>query len=255
VALVQLADEVELLALRVLRGEFALEVGDDLVRRSTGAEGGVGALVEGREEGRSAGVGAAAEGDEAREILAFGTQTVEDPGAEGRLGEDRRAGVHQLGGRAVGRDTLVQRADDAHVVGHALELREDLGDLEAGLTGLLELERSREEDAVHAGGRHVGELLHLRLRIEGVEVRGSAAREDVDDVLRLGGERSLARLEVGHHFGLGVADEVVGDHGAESERAHAEAGLAQELAARVRGGDVISAPWSPTTSSATPRPK
>ena len=46
VALIQLAHEVELLALRVLRGEFALQIRDNLVRRSAGTERGVGTLVE-----------------------------------------------------------------------------------------------------------------------------------------------------------------------------------------------------------------
>ena len=240
-ALIELVDEVELLALRILRGEFALEVGDDLVRRGTRTERGVGTLEEGRQEGRSAGVRAATQRDEAGEILAFGTESVEGPSAEGGLREDRRTGVHELGRRAVGRDALVQRADNAQLVGHALELREDFGNLEARLAGLLELEGRREEDAVHAGGRHVGEFLHLRLRVKGIEVRGSAAREDVDDVLGLGGERSLARLQVGHRFGLGVADQVISNHGAEGQRAHAETGLAQELAAGVGGRHVVAA--------------
>ena len=139
------------------------------------------------------------------------------------------------------RQILVKRTDHAHFIGDALELREDFADLEAGLAGLLEFEGSREEDAVHARGGHVSELLHLRLRIESIEVRGRTAGEDMDDVLGLGGERRLAGLQVGHDLGVSVGDHVVGDHGAEGERAHAQTGLAQELAAGVGGRHIIAA--------------
>ena len=149
--------------------------------------------------------------------------------------------MHQLGGRTVSREILVHRADDAHFVGDALKLREDFADFEAGLTGLLELEGRREEYSAISCDRHLSEFLHLRLRIESVEVGGSTTGEDMDDVLRLGGERSLARLEVGHHFGVRVGDDAVGSHGTESEGTHTETGLAQELAAGVGGGEVISA--------------
>ena len=149
--------------------------------------------------------------------------------------------MHQLGGWTVGRDTLVHGANDAHLIRNTLELREDFADLEAGLTGLLEFERAGEEHAVHASGGHVRELLHLWLRVKRIEVRRGTAGKDVDDVLGLGGQGSLARLEIRHHFGVGVGDHVVRDHSTESERAHTETGLAQKLATGVGGWDVISA--------------
>ena len=231
VAAIELGHEVELLALSFFGRELALEVSDYLIGRSAWTEGGLRTLEDAGEEGRLTTIGPTTEADETREVLAFGAEAVEDPRAQARLGENRGASMHQLSGWTVGREVGVQGADDAHFVGLLLKLREDFRDLEAGLAALLELERRREEDATTATLGLLSVGLHARLVVEGVEVRRRTTREDVDDVLSLGRQRSLARLERGGDLGVRWINHVIGDHGAEGDGAHAHTGLAKEVAA------------------------
>ena len=231
VAAIELGHEVELLALGFFGRELALEVSDHLVGRSARTEGGLRTLEDTGQEGRLAAISTTPEADEAGEILAFGTESVQDPGTKAGLGENRRTGMHQFGGWTVGRDVGVHRTDDAHFVRLLLELRENFRNLEAGLTALLELEGRREEHATAAALRLLSVGLHAWLVVKGVEVRRGATSEDVNHVLGLGRQRSLTGLERCSDLGVRWINHVIGDHGAEGDGAHAHTGLAKEVAA------------------------
>ena len=114
-----------MLALSFFGREVTLQVGDHLIGGSTWTEGGLRTLEDGRQERRLTTFRATTQAYEAREILALSAQTVEHPRTQGRLLQNRRARVHQLGRRTVGRQIGVQRTDNTHVVRLLLELGED----------------------------------------------------------------------------------------------------------------------------------
>src|SRR2546426_12665658 len=93
-------------------------------------------------------------------------------------------------------DVRVQRADDAEVVGDALQMRKELADNQAGLAARAELERRAEQRQrlgfmrAQAKGRDglAVALLQLRLRIKRVEVRKALGEEQQQQLFGLGGE-------------------------------------------------------------------
>ena len=104
--LVYLEQEIELLALVTARGEFALNVFDDVLNlRVVGIH--EGALEGARKEGvgKISGIGraAGAHGDKARQVLVFRAQPVKHPAADGRPYLLHLTGVLHVGGRAMRR--------------------------------------------------------------------------------------------------------------------------------------------------------
>src|SRR5436190_22716153 len=100
------------------------------------------------------------------------------------------------------------RADDGDVVNVLAEQRENFADLDARLARFLEAERRGEARAAHVAGQGFAvELVERRLRVPGVDMRGCAAGEDVDDAPGLRREVWLPRRKrrVGIRGGCGEA--------------------------------------------------
>ena len=134
--------------------------------------------------------------DEARQVVAVAAQAVREPRAHRRPAGDRRAGVHERVGRIVIDGLGVQRADDAHLVGHLAELGKDGGDLLARLAAPLERVLRRQAGELLAlqlrdrlalgerlGHRLAVHLGQLRLVVERLQVRRPAGHVEIDDAL------------------------------------------------------------------------
>jgi hypothetical protein len=94
----------------------------------------------------------------------------------------------------------VHGADDRHVVDVLGGVLKDLADLDAAFAVLLELVGAGEGGAGLALRRQVGHRqflagvgLQRRLRVERVDVRGTAIHEEMDDVLRFAWEMRRLR--------------------------------------------------------------
>ncbi len=126
-------------------------------------------------------------------------------------------------------------------------LRQELGEVHAGLAMLGEFEGRADAEEVLLAAGHAGDALafadavgqvlaghfgELRLGIEEVEVRGRAGHEEVDDPLRLG--REMEALERAGDGGAGAGFEAEGaraEQGAKGDGAEAGAAFLQEGAA------------------------
>ena len=164
------------------------------------------------------------EHDKTRQVLIHRAEAIRGPGTEAGPAGHLVAGLHGADRRLVVDRFGVQRAHPADVIGHLAEVRQQVGiHPHAALAALLEAELRRRdrEPRLAAGHRRqplaladaVGQilvvpLLHLRLVIEQVHLRGTADHVQVDDALRL-------RRKVGGHLA------------GSGERAPAE-GLAQQ---------------------------
>ena len=194
--------------LALLRGADALRVVD--VRHRIAERADLHALkLAGQDAGRPLARGnrlhaAAAAGrdhdHEARQVLRLRSEAVEQPRAEARPARQDRPVVHDLVRRVVVDLLAVHRADDAQLVGHAADVREDLRHLLPGLAVPLERELRREahqllalqlrqllplrERLRHRLAVHRGQL---RLVVERLEVRRPAGLVQEDDALGLRG--------------------------------------------------------------------
>ena len=133
---VERLQQVQLLALHRFVDQAVGQIADaGLVdRRALLAD--AGGLVRGREEGvgvilRAAQVARRADGDEAGQVLIFGAQAVEQPGADAGASEAELAGVQHEARLRVVRHVGVHAVDKAHVVGMLGDFREQLGDVDA----------------------------------------------------------------------------------------------------------------------------
>ena len=77
------------------------------------------------------------EDDKARQVVRLRAQAVKQPRAHARPALDDGAGVHEGVGRVVVDLLGVHRADDAQVVGHAGDVREQVGNFLPGLAVFL----------------------------------------------------------------------------------------------------------------------
>ncbi len=206
---VQFAEEVELAALDGGVGVGAADVLDQFVDltelgvdegplEDAGQEAGLPVL--GILDGHAAG----AHGDEAGEVLVFGAETVEDPGAEAGAGLDAVAAVHEHEGRLVVGDLGDHGPDDGDVVGMGGGLVEQFADFEAAAAAGVEGEGGGEGDAgfafgaeVFGGERFAGVAGEGGFGVEGVDVGGAAVEEEVDDAFGFGGEVGWAGDEGG----------------------------------------------------------
>jgi len=141
--------------------------------------------------------------EEAGQVLVFAAQPVAEPragaGAAGLLGTG-----HDVGRCGVVIDRLgVERFDDRDVVHDASHVWKQFAHPRAALAVLIEFEDWRGAGERSLAGGHAGdslaisnvrrelgavELLEGRLVVEQIDVRGTAAHEEIDDALGGGGE-------------------------------------------------------------------
>src|SRR5262249_33948839 len=136
----------------------------------------------------------------------------------------------------------VHRPDHADVVDVLGGVREDLADFQSALAVLLELEWRGERRTglplraeVCRRQRLPRILRKRRLRVERIDLARPAVSEEVDDALRLRREvRLLRRKGIDRSGPLRVrgAQPGVAEQLREAEKAHADAGTSQQLAAR-----------------------
>ena len=157
--------------------------------------------------------------DETGEVLIFGAEAVKDPGAHAGADARELAGGHdELGGLVHG-GFGVHGADDAEFVGVGGEFWKQLTDIHSGLAMLCEGESGALEfagESAHAGGGLAGIFLVLfedfvdeapvifferGFGVEGIDLRGAAFAEDVDDAF---GFRRKVRVFGGEWGGFGV---------------------------------------------------
>jgi hypothetical protein len=100
-------------------------------------------------------------------------------------------------------DVGAEGADDAQLVGHLAQVREQLADLQPRPPAAAEAERRAQQRQpsgaaqVHAGHGAAVVARQARLRVEGVEVRNAAGEEDED---QLAGPRLVVRPPRGEHL-------------------------------------------------------
>ncbi len=196
-ALVELAQQIELAALLGQRQRRVLDVLDELLDLGV-ARVDVGALVGAGQEGGLPvlrllnGVAARTHGDEAGQVLVVAAQAVGHPRTHARPNLPGFAAVHQQQRRLVIGHVGVHRANDADVVDAAGGVREQVAHLDTGLAVSLKLERRGEGGAGLAFGAEVGARQQFagvfrqrRLGIERIDVRRAAVHKQVDDALGL----------------------------------------------------------------------
>ena len=189
-------------------GVDAVRVRDEQHR--VGARSELHALVHGRQKPRSpaglAAIGIVFAGDqhdERRQILTLAPEPVAEPGPEARPADHLVTGVHEDLRRRVVELRRLHRTDDGDVVGDLREMRQQLRDLRARLSVLLELERRAQQLRPPLDEREplaLDELLRdvlpvvlhqRRLGIEQVDLRRRAGHEEIDDALGLGREMQI----------------------------------------------------------------
>ena len=185
------------------------------------------------------------EDDEAGEVLGFGAEAVEEPGAHAGAALDDGAGVHEgVGGVMI--DLLrLHGADDAEFVGLFGDVGEEVAYFDAGLAVFLEVGEGAsgfEDLALELGellafGEGFGEGLFVEFfefgfPVEGLELGGAAGHAEEDDAFGFDGEvRGFegAVPVVGFGEGGGSGGLLL-EHG-EGDAAEAVAGLFEEAAA------------------------
>ena len=127
--------------------------------------------------------------DEAGQVGALAAQAVRQPGAEAGPADDLVAGVHEDLGRRVVELRGVHRAQDGDVVGDRPQVRQQLGDLGAGLAvageavGRAEQARRAPDECEPLaledvlGGVGAVELRELRLVVEQIDLGRRASHE------------------------------------------------------------------------------
>ncbi len=152
VALVELAQQVELAALLGQRQRRVADVLDELVHLRV-ARVDVGALVGAGQEGRLPvlrlldGIAARTHGDEAGQVLVVAAQAVGHPRTHARPDLPGLAAVHEQQRRLVIGHVGVHGADDADVVDAASRVREQVADLDADFAVPLKAEGRGEGGA------------------------------------------------------------------------------------------------------------
>ena len=100
------------------------------------------------------------------------------------------AGVHQQVLLPMQRQVTKHRTDDADVIGHSGDVREQVADPKAALAPLPEFPRAGEPHPIRVRVQRVGRvfadfltfvLFQHRLGIEGVDMTGTAVHETKDD--------------------------------------------------------------------------
>ena len=182
------------------------------------------------------------EDDEAGEVLGFGAEAVEQPGAHAGSALDDGAGVHEGVGGVVIDLLRLHGADDTEFVGLLGDVREEVADFDAGLAVFLEVGEGAagfEDLALELGellafGEGFGEglfveCLEFGFPVEGLELGGAAGHAEEDDALGFDGE--VGGLEGAVPVvGFGESGGGVGwllEHG-EGDAAEAVAGLLEE---------------------------
>ncbi len=135
--------------------------------------------------------------DEAGQVVRLGAQTVQHPRPHAGPARDECARVHEQVGRIMVDLLGVHRPDDAEVVGHSAEVREDRGDFLAApappLERMLRPEAAERlalqlSDRLALGERRghslTVQLLQLRLVVEGFVMRRAARHVQLDNPLR-----------------------------------------------------------------------
>ncbi len=134
--------------------------------------------------------------DVRRQVGIKRTQRVADPGADARQWHGRRTGVHGQRGLKVFDDVGVHRANDAQIVGHPPQLREELAHFDPRRAVTDELERRGHQLGVWVAAQLVrGQFLALiagqpRLGVERIDVREAAGEKDNQQPL---GPRRMVR--------------------------------------------------------------
>ncbi len=242
---IHLLDQIELAALLLGGNGAVADVGDQLVDlRELRVD--IGSLVTAGQKGRLPVFGildrvaARAEHDERRQVLIFSPQPVGEPRADARPRQRGVAAVHQHQRRFVIGNVGVHRADHAQLVGVLPQVREQLADLDAALTILLELERGSEGGSRLPLGPQVfvGQLLAVvagqnRLGVERVDVRRTAVQEDVNDVLGTG--RELWRFGSQRILELHRAGRRRPHQRRQAEDSHSQARLHEHFSTRAKG--------------------
>jgi hypothetical protein len=157
------------------------------------------------------------EGDEGGEVFVFASESVADPGTKAGAAEAFEAGEGEELGGSVIELFGVEGFDETEVIGNSLEMREEVGDFEPGLTALFEGElvvfRGTKEIGLFAdegelfafeelvGAELAGAFLEFWFEVEEVEVGGGSDHVDVDDAFGLGG---VVEAEFGKGVGFGA---------------------------------------------------
>lgn len=191
--------------------------------------------------------------DERGQIFVHRAEPVGEPRAHRGFAVLHRAGVDELVGRLVVDGVGLHRADEAEVVAHLRDVRQQFADPHPALPVLRKLEDRRRERKRRLARGHPGEALALvaevglevfpeaglerGLVVEEVELRGRADQRDVDRSLGLG--RDFPRLR--HRGAQRVRTRRTGRNQPRSQQrrksgdAETRAGGAEELPAGERG--------------------
>src|SRR5207248_421128 len=131
--------------------------------------------------------------DVRRQVLVLGPKAIGDPGAERRAAGDRHPGVHVAAGLLVILVLGDHGADKRYLVGVPAQFGQQLRQLHAGLTALMEPERAAEPGpgllSVHVVDKVRAWFLavlaaKLGLGVKQIDLAWAAVLEQVDDALR-----------------------------------------------------------------------
>ena len=194
--------------------------------------------------------------DERGQILVERAEPVGEPGAHRGFAVLHRARVDELVGRLVIDRVGLHRPDEAEVVGHLRDVRQELAEPHATLPVLRELERRRREGKRRLVRRHPSESLTLPgqpafeilskaalqrgLVVEEVELRRCADERNVDRPFRLGRDFPRLRHRGSERRGGRASRRGAGAEGplaeqrGERRNTEAAARLAKKLPARER---------------------
>lgn len=213
--------------------EDALEIGGE---EAAGPEGGA-----------AAGAASGGEDDVTWEVLGEGTEAIINPGAQGRPAEHGGTALHhELAGMMVELIGM-HRSDEGDIVRARGDVREEIGEFDAGLSVALEGARAAHQDGgifldkseANLFGERVGEFLavefiELGLGIKEIHLAWGTFHKDEDARFGFGGV--MGRLGAGARnggFGGRAGEEAVRfEQGSEGEQAGAAGGGGEEISAR-----------------------
>ena len=240
--LIDLCQEVELLALLFAGEPGVLQIRDDCVGLHV-VDIHVGTGIGTGQEGISpvgtfaAGQSARGHGDKARQVLRFRAQPVSEPSTEARAVGLEGAEVGHEDAAGVFGDVRVHRVDEGDIV-HALRhFRKDVAHPLPALAILLEAKRRGHEThfgvpqslAIHEGRTLTGVFSQHRLVVESIHLRWPARHEELDQPLRPRSEMRCLRCERRARFN---SQGIAAEHGREPDGSNACAHFEKRFATR-----------------------
>ena len=199
---VQLAEQIELLALLLLRELRVFDVGDELVNLHVSGDN-AGRLKFGGEEavapesGTDDDLWTGPQDNVAGQVVVFTAQTIKQPGAHRRTNGLDVARVHLQQRRLVVRHVGLHRANDAAIVNYPPEVRQRLAHFNAAPAAGMEFVRRRHKARAFAllvefaGGLLAFVFVQRGLGIERVNLRRSAVQKEENDPF--GARREMRR--------------------------------------------------------------